>query len=294
MVSSLPDTERHSVREIEQRHPVLSARNLNNSRQGNHLTYSDQNLPVDSKRRLDDNINMRDHIREQNICARHYDSSIDPPIKVDSTGRLENDLVNLSLAQQEENAAVEELQRITSRLPQYTPYENNSKLADCKDAQSNGSVKSNPSSRQSRLERTCQNQSFNLFENEYPKQKQTYLELGSQSEGSAQGQRVPMSYNNLFRESPDFILATRGLFENEQGSNTLNKVQISPTPAVQFGENISIIETNKGGENNVFHKDEKNDIKNECRVLRLDKDFKYVGSQEGHNYFTEKHSKIDD
>lgn len=159
---------------------------------------------------------MRDHIKEQNIVARHNSIISAPRAAEIGVEKYDSEYIDsLNLAQQEEASAVEELQRITS-LPEYeAANEINQQAAESKDPQTVASAMSDRESRQSKLERTCQNQSFYLFENEYPGHKQIDEETRCQSRDTTQIYHRPTTYNNLFRESPDFILTTRGSSEDK-------------------------------------------------------------------------------
>lgn len=196
----------------------LHARNLNNFKQPNNLTFTDHNLLIDSKRKLKDNINMVDHIREHEIVERSTQVS---PILLPSADdedqsaqMMQEDMEKLNLeAQLEEEAAVEEIQRVASNT-------NSEQIEQQLQQQQHGRLSATLSqdSRHSKLKRTCQNQNFHLYENEYPEIRDN-LDVGTKSRdsGAKYAREGPHAkfYKNLFRESPDFILTT-GKFMDEE------------------------------------------------------------------------------
>lgn len=195
---------------------------------------------------------MVDHIREHDIVGRRTPISPQPLLladddlstQYDATAQMMRDnMENLNLAQLEEDAAVEEIQRVTSissnnqSKEQSNSFINQQQQHDQTSSANSHELRDSPSSRHSKLQRTCQNQNFYLFENEYPEARAS-LETGVQNNReSAKFARVsPHSrlYNNLFRESPDFILTTGKFTKAEAKSSVATS---KPAKGNQFQDN---------------------------------------------------------
>lgn len=178
------------------------------------------------------------------------------------------------------------------------------------------------SSRQLRMERVCQNQSFYLFENDYPETRNGALDdkrcikIGGRETVELtprQRQHVasPQSAHvrqNLFRESPDFIMTTgRGgkrvslqttdedehqqPDQQQQEQHQMQNAQNgSPgpdqAPVQEQHENIKV---NQASDQSVNRRGDSPSDPHQCRVLNLGHDFEFVGSRAGHRYFVEKH-----
>lgn len=239
------------------------------ARQALGLTYTDRNLPVDTKRKNLDNINLVDHLREQSrdlqLIEDKNRAATSTPTEVAVAAKGEHPLAGpesqqdrlLSAreeAEQDEAAAVEEIQRCTLKSPTPPPGADqpagrsstratSTRLAKRSTtpggrASSTGETGSVAGSRQGKLQRTCQNQSFYLYENEYPEPKSEIsyykltpidgeLELGGdgraygQTNTPVEGQRrrlIVAKRNNLFRESPDSTLNFGGRQTGKQHS----------------------------------------------------------------------------
>lgn len=191
---------------------------------------------------------MVDHIREHEIVERK--TPISPILSPNKealsnitsddgpTQLMRENLENLKLeAQLEEEAAVEEIQRVTSNTTTNTDQkerynhhdhqqQNQQELQQQRHARVSSTQSDDP--RNSKLQRTCQNQNFYLFENEYPG-AQDNLGIGTNNliNGAkyARASTHSRHYNNLFRESPDFILTTGKFIEAE------TKRFVSPSPS---------------------------------------------------------------
>lgn len=190
---------------------------------------------------------MTDHIRDHNIVENNSpqpfqqaDNFSVENLALMNQGQdeqlMREKLNNLKLAQLEEAAAVEEIQRVTSGTPeQFNNIINNNIKEQLQTAQrhqgagtsSTHSSERDSSSRQSKLQRTCQNQNFYLFENEYPEARENSTFAVENNAKMSQNNPVGANvkgesrespsrfYKNLFRESPDFILTTGGFVEQE-------------------------------------------------------------------------------
>lgn len=288
---------------------ALNRRNLKDSKQGNYLTFSDSNLPVNSKRRVKDNVNMHDHIKEQNIVESSTWTELPRDMGLLATGstygdefisngqleRLEEleeqkqqqfsyshnnrDHLNYNtdigrvealalIDQQEEEDAVEEIQRCTSSSTTTT-------TTTTSKAQAN-------SGGPTRLKRTCQNQNFDIFENENPEPKHNdkVISKASSIVSARASPQAKQNYKNLFSESPDFILTTgKFLYEEAKALDNENK------PNGKSKDLATKVESNElqaGGLNPP-----------DCRIFKLDDEFDYVGTRLGHRYYTEKHHELD-
>lgn len=198
---------------------------------------------------------MVDHIRDHDIVGRSTPIPQQPLLLPDNndlssqdatTQMMRDNMENLKLAQLEEDAAVEEIQRVTSISNDQNKELSNSQFNNQQQQHGRTSstnsheLRDSSSSRHSKQQRTCQNQNFYLFENEYPEAR-TSPETGVQTNrDSAKFVRVrPHSrsfYNNLFRESPDFILTTGKFTEGEAKSSVANSRNrdLKPTKGNQF------------------------------------------------------------
>lgn len=363
--------------------PVMGDRNMKNAYQNDGLVYSASNLRIDSKRRLRDNINMTDHIKDQNIVEAappiygsgrphqqdqklavgfddhdavvdggtqsrghltslrsHHtgaDPNLPPASYVPTVDENDNTMLLKQLAEQEERAAVEEIQRATGAgdedastgnyfeekgKPKFgkqsprTPRPGGKRTAsssrasrasgrDTDDKQvvaagrqsgvSNGAGSRSDHRAASRLQRTCQHQNFDIFTNEYPKTNEFNKDLYKQASSTTKtttpkgkprtGAGMVKSstcMNNLFRESPDFILTT-----GTGGSAARRAPSRQPKAAASHRTDAS----------NVPNKQQQQEMREEfdfrrrqakCRVLYLDREFDYVGSRSGHRYYAEK------
>lgn len=222
------------------------------------------------------------------------------------------------LAEEEESAVVAEIQRVT-RAP------SDAQEAFAQDVRNggqsaNGYASKTPTeqrprqteSRQSRLQRVCQNQSFYIYENEYPEAKgalsdEFCIKIGGRGSTEPAGVGTPLSRGgsqnamtnlrldkskNLFRESPDFILTTGSAKQTAAARNLTNSVEANVRQFVGLSAD---------GEVENFS-DRPEEIPNQttqhssaclfgqtkCRVLNLDHNFEFVGSHSGHKYFVEK------
>jgi hypothetical protein len=173
------------------------------------------------------------------------------------------------------------------------------------------------SSRQMRMERVCQNQSFYLFENDYPETRSGALddkccikiggretvELAKQLAQAAGPPPSAHSRQNLFRESPDFIMITGDTYarlqsvENRpdhhqrQSETAMNETQELDYAQVQSEHNKTLAKLDPTSRGTA---DRWNDSPpgppRKCRVLNLGHDFEFVGSKSGHKFFVEKHT----
>lgn len=380
-------TDEKSIAEMPAPEPVpsrgsvsLRARNLKNSSQrADRLVYSERNVPVNTKRRVEDNINMRDHVREQNIVDGHGSQEetsssrmmnlqrikedetrqanengfgasreVEDGDEEDGTGGAERDdivllernLADIRLAKHEEAAANAEIQRVASlqepsgvSLPP-THHHNNQSLFNNTEVVSGagggGGSETRTSSRQSRLQRTCQEQSFHIGQNEYPaepiEKKLPTSDAKMKSSAISSSHASPQSrvYNNLFSESPDFILTTGKPFIANADDQTAREQLSSKEDKNQRQYNAAgDYERGPGGMNDSTYNmcdyraaantadaaasayanqaecyqnhqaiggDWQTRVVNdhECRVAKLDERFQYVGSKSGHKYFVEK------
>lgn len=316
----------------------LRARNLKSSSQTpDRLVYSERNTPVNTKRRVEGNVNMRDHVREQHIVdggryeapqtklpdLANENSSVAPSGGEEMA--LERDLADIRLAEQDEAAANAEIQRVTARDPleprsssliHQSSYINNSRA---------GGSETQTSSRQSRLQRTCQEQSFHIGQNDYPIEQEPSgknspsfeapkIRFKSSAKNSTHASPQSRVYNNLFSESPDFILTTA--VADDDGSNRLassrDDKERSYRPSAQAAGNAEqhIPDTSRLSDSKYNHVPNESPLSiarasaalgdhdyyyedgsggdGQCKVMRLDDRFQYVGSKSGHKYFVEK------
>lgn len=237
---------------------ALNARNLKDSSQRDYLMYTEGNLPIDCKRKLKNNVNMIDHIKEHNICEirqvqhQHHqlpceedllktseiEESQDPQqqqqIQFSNDGMMigGDQLTNgdeqqeQMLAEQEEEAAVEELQKITEEQPaELMNSAEEDQQADWCIHRIRGSDKSeaNKDERNTRLKRTCQNQNFDIYDNEYREAHPEDMLAKITEERGTRFSPQSKLYNNLFRESPDFILTT-GKFLDQETQREANNI----------------------------------------------------------------------
>lgn len=302
---------------------ALNARNLANSNQADNLTYSSRNLPIDLKRKLRDNVNMTDHIREQNIVAEsrigwadESDVVADHHKTLESNQQhLRENLESLRLAQheQEEAECVREIQRL-----QMTPVPQDHQVAENVKSQSNEGhgVKRESEDkelRRSRLQRTCQNQNFDISDNLYPEQT-SYERLNEQGRASCgltsstrassqQKSHHHHQHNNLFCESPDFILTTGKFLEEERRQSKStgevnNNTGVASKGQLEKGnletnfhddsDNAITDPTRKGSHQSQRKSWPKEEQLDNCKVFSLDRDFLYVGTRSGHKYFVER------
>lgn len=327
---------------------ALDARNLGDSHQPKYLTFSQQNLPIDSKRRVVDNINMIDNIKEYNIVAgshqhRDVSTSIDAgsPVAISymskqqqhhkshdnhsrgageesrhcamSSGEnvnvyeREDDLAALDeinkMAELEEAEAVAEIQRVT--MPKNYPsspsssFVRNERLSQQGDNLSSmkhqtrepvGAVSTSKDVRQEKLHKTCQQQNFHIFENDYPeareKQKTVSLTrsntLNSTNSIATSSPPTRTSYKNLFRESPDFIMTT-GKFNEKESSQIETADSKNQRRYHQITESVEEQVPHSGGSQRYSKTP-----CDECQVLKLRDEFDFVEAKSGHKYFAPK------
>lgn len=264
---------------------MLRVRNLRGSKQANYLVYSDFNLPVDSKRKIQDNINMRDHIKEQSIVDGSSHEAAHSILHEDANDvLLRRSIQDLKLLQEEERDAFNEIKRVISPIQEVdtTSKSHSNHIHDLESVDPENKLNSASRSsnrtyidegRQSKLQRTCQNQNFDIFQGQYPEEPEPKSNLTGIRRESPQSKYLQHN-NSLFRESPDFILATRGY--------AIGKTVVNDTPS------------------NTEHQDKHHDYTSNddymlinqddriCKVLNLDENFHYVGSLAGHNYFVHK------
>lgn len=256
------------------------------------------------------------------------------------------------MAEEEEIAANAEIQRALypgGEPKSSTPLMNhqngspfNAKTANGVCADSAGETRTN--SRQSRMQRTCQDQSFHIGQNDYPPEavmvaapptrvshtfeaKSKLTSAMNSTHGSPQS-RV---YNNLFSESPDFILTTGKPISatpiNSDGRTRRQSPMEDKKQREAFGASASVTgadpsdrlidsridqahpdatmtsaELNATNQSGQYHQCQPTiggkihyplAAGGECRVTKLDERFQYVGSKSGHKYFVEKFRDIE-
>lgn len=261
----------------------LDVRNLKDSMQPDYLVYTEFNLPVNSKRKLKDNVNMIDHIRDQNIVGDFERTA--PVRRVESEEAMKSALLRRNMAEMktmaeaEEKAAVEELRQVTDLE---SPMEGGEEGEFVGRAPSVGGEP-----RQVKLQRTCQNQNFDIFQAKYPEMKQdTQKSNTSINNNNNSNSAKAIHFNNLFRESPDFTLATCGNYSpNPKTQITYRSPEPKPEPEPELEEAKMSVNPVPNGENTAHLNRE------HCKVFDLDQEFQYLGSLSGHSYFVEKSSE---
>lgn len=203
--------------ELSKSELAMSARNLMSSHEGFNLLYSNHTAPDSRRRTCKDNVNMIDHIKEQNIVEHqqiHHVSTSQqtecsctqtPPDKpvtcqqegLDGEAGDEEEKLEV-LAKQEEAAAVEEIQNITSN----EDYGNVHADHHPSDYVRNAVSRADDDARRSRLRRTCQNQNFDIYNNDYQDTSATRdARPSSNLDGRRTSSRMSPSSTNLFKES---------------------------------------------------------------------------------------------
>lgn len=194
---------------------------------------------------------------------------VDPKLNTDSSDMLE-------LAQKEEQAANDEVYRVAH---EGIHTEHPSSLST-----------SRQSENRDKLLRTCQNRNFDIFSGDYPEARQSVTKTKSLHSGLSP--QAKQFYNNVFSESPDFILTTsQNLHDDSRpSSQLLLRPTVSDAPLSNgLNDVLRMIEPNteepEQGQRSV---NSESDTCKECRCSRFDKDFQYIGSKAGHKYFIEK------
>lgn len=249
---------------------------------------------------------MEDHIREQNIVTSerarparlipHVDSSdrrgFDEPKA--TAGPDEDDRIAL----QEEADAVKELQKLT--IPK----------SESDELRLEKSVKEREEF-QTKLQRMCQNQSFDISLNDYPELKrESHSRANMLADGHFRQEAAPAAdenfrssslsyhgrmYNNLFRESPDFMLTIgqpRVYHPDPEQRGPIEALESDKRHGSSREPNLEGIDSSGKQADNKLTLAEKNtnSLENKqslCKVMRLSKDFSYIGTQEGHSYYVE-------
>lgn len=285
------------------------------------------------------------HLRQRRDISQQVSSSPVAETAIDDYELMVRDnLENVKLADMEEADAVREIQRVANAptvgaresADQRPRGQTNAAEAQAspalfyagKTSSSSMNTTNGSEDRQTmKLQRTCQNQNFCLSENNYPEARQEHdrvatgrasrgLEVDEGSGGLSQSSPQPaqvtrLSYNNLFRESPDFIMTTGKFLESEAKQvHTKSDTDIRENATGALSADIS--KNGPDSQNqNLLTKDEllvdtecaedqvalsdgnmsrPKGPARECRVFKLDEDFQYIGSDSGHKYFVEKES----
>lgn len=239
---------------------------------------------------------MEDHIRDHNIVAsgssrrnmRSSDCNLnsDELARGSNTNEAEEDL---KIARQEEAEAVEELQKLTVAE------------SDSSEEQSRNTSQ-NRERTQAKLYRVCQNQNFDISLNNYPENNPyTSTDTNNGTSGRvvrplsenlriATPNRHARIYNNLFRESPDFVLATSGLITGNPDLENSNPVSLKSETKDALEEQLDSEVQNEfpaSEMSNIIAKGASSALQQDCRISKLDQDFCYIGSKMGHKYFVE-------
>lgn len=171
--------------------------------QQNNLTFSGHNLGMDSRRRVHGNVNMIDHIKEQNMVEiSKQEQAHDAHIQTNPTKPVS---VN--------DDQPERILDGKSKQPELIS-----------DDQQQVDIKDEKNRRRLRLDRTCQNQSFHLGQNDYPDIKHPVDGTRFGYDETSAGLRgvynhsggKSKNYTNLFRESPQFTGTTARYQEDER------------------------------------------------------------------------------
>lgn len=261
-------------REAESRQEAQTVRNLGISQQGYQLTFSDKNIPIDSKRKFRSKTSTGYHLGFEGegaspATARVLRSaSLTQRLGTCGSDALKENVALMNQARDEERRANEEIRNIT-KSPSC-----NDNLTDTYNDQPKAGL-------QSKLHRTCQNQNFDIFASKYPEPKDS-LNISRDTSSSRLSPLARQYYNKLFRESPDFILTTSPNLHEERKQSFLDDPienrQVENSRLLMKGSATDMLPSKK-----VESYDQ-----NGCACSRLDEDFQYIGSKSGHKYFIEK------
>lgn len=201
---------------------------------------------------------------------------------------IRQNVEDMKLAHEEEVAAMDELRRVTSKSPAFdNNIRDDNQAAIERQAEtesrnkSSGSVSSG--NRQSRLQRTCQNQNFDIFENQYPELSGQQAHEASFHKRKSPHLKQPQPYMNLFRESPDFTLTIntanqyyQPMEEADYARKSEDKLDGMKIEYTEMDEALAAISHEPVSTND------------HCKVMDLDRDFRFLGSLSGHKYFVER------
>lgn len=229
---------------------------------------------------------MEDHIKNQNIVAVS-----DPPSQssiwheqenLDMEGSRRREVAgvedeNLRITRQEEAEAVEELQKLMTPPGELDVTDGPARLAQDLVLD------------QTKLRRSCQNQSFDISLNDYPKVKLcTSAQAGAQTASIDQNVRATSTsrhnrkYNDLFRESPEFSLMAdfdRTFVCTPNSTLDTKMEQNQPRTSLdQVKQNLP--EAELKGSDPV-------PTESECKVTSIADHYCYIGSIQGHKYYVE-------
>lgn len=307
---------------------------------------------MSGRKHLLEHQNRRDHIKEQNIVETSRSEPRQFEDKSTLTDRqpygpsgaqrgsprppgpdeqLEFER-QLELADEEESAAVAEIQRCTREALESQQVGSPQSGAEVAARQQAGAQtatmalalqqaeRSQASSRHSRQQRVCQNQSFYINENDYPEPRGGHndndycIKIGGRETGGAgsslsrasQREQTPTSpyhlaarsekAKNLFRESPDFILTTGQVRQQltdrttttHQASGHINKTGPDGSPVGATAEGAEGLGSQANGRSIGAAGAGPCPCSSSCRVLNLDDRYDFVGLKAGHKYFVER------
>ena len=232
-------------------------------------------MPVDSKRKVRDNVNMIDHIKEQNIvesspqirdARENFDHNhVESQQEADERVIQENE-DNLAKAKDaDEMALAPETHRISNlSVAQKAGEETRSAVSIRED-----DTRADRDMRKSRLFRTCQNQNFDIFHNNYPDSvldnradPSAEIELHSSPQPISQHETAladanPLTVSHRSKHNPD---------QDMPGMDARDSCSDLDGKSMEVGSKSPA----------------------DCKVSNIDDDYQYVGSRNGHKYFVQK------